>query len=287
MKHSYSLLAMCIFVMASCSLFNREGPHVTCADLGGGAKNACKEGIIASCSDGATVTATVCDDSAMCENGWQTSGAYRCSQSDPIYCPQPKAVCGGACVDLQVDSVNCGACGTACPTDGMCQAGACTSVSSVANDGGRDAADGAVVADGGSDPPNAGPGGDISHLPCGTAQCSLPGETCCISGFHNGLAYSCVNGPSCAGAPGIGKTALKCSGAANCAAGTVCCVRAFRESGNDAASACKATCGGNEAQLCDLNAAPTGCPAAKACSSTRIGDWGLPQTFATCGGLGG
>jgi hypothetical protein len=46
--------------LASCSSLNREGPLVTCADLQDGKTNACKEGIIASCKDGSTVTYEVC-----------------------------------------------------------------------------------------------------------------------------------------------------------------------------------------------------------------------------------
>jgi hypothetical protein len=38
--------------------------------------------------------------------------------------------------------------------------------------------------------------------------------------------------------------------------------------------------------LCDPNAAPSGCDAGVQCSSNNIGDWGLPRTYATCGGKG-
>jgi hypothetical protein len=74
--------------------------------------------------------------------------------------------------------------------------------------------------------------------------------------------------------------ALKCSGAANCASGMVCCI------GPNGASACAASCTRDQAQLCDPNAMMSGCGDAGACSSMNIGDWGLPRTFATCGGLG-
>lgn len=162
MKH-VTLPVVIIAVMASCSIFNREGPHVTCADLDGGLRNACKNGIIASCSDGATVTATVCDDSTTCDNNWQTTGAYRCSQSDPIYCAKSKAVCGGACVDPQVDTENCGTCGTACPGGYACQAGACTCTS------GTDC------------------NGTCANLSTDTANCGTCGKQC-----HDGLV--CVAG---------------------------------------------------------------------------------------------
>jgi hypothetical protein len=40
--------------------------------------------------------------------------------------------CGGACVDLEQDSSNCGACGVACPTGSACQWGRCQSAVSCA-----------------------------------------------------------------------------------------------------------------------------------------------------------
>jgi hypothetical protein len=55
---------------------------------------------------------------------------------------------------------------------------------------------------------------------------------------------------------------------------------------------CTAGAGAATAQLCDPKAAVSGCPLgdggadAGACLSTQIGDWGLPPTYATCGGKG-
>jgi hypothetical protein len=80
---------------------------------------------------------------------------------------------------------------------------------------------------------------------------------------------------------------LSCKGIADCPSNTVCC--GFRASGGNPASTCKAPCNGpNEVQLCDPNAAASGCPAAGAnagaCSSATSSDWGLPNGYATCGG---
>jgi hypothetical protein len=152
---------------------------------------------------------------------------------------------------------------------------------------------GSVVADGGVDPPDAGPGGDTSQLTCGTASCAIPAQTCCIApvpGDPN-RSYSCVVGSTCprpdgGGGRGDGEiVALKCSSGANCGAGTVCCVT---QSNGVTSSECKATCGQDEAQLCDQKAADagTGCPQNAPCSHDNIGDWGLPRTYATCGGKG-
>lgn len=70
----------------SCSALNREGPLVTCDELGGGTSNACADGIIASCKDGANVTYQVCENDVdgtsakdLCTASWQAPGNYACS----------------------------------------------------------------------------------------------------------------------------------------------------------------------------------------------------------------
>jgi hypothetical protein len=88
----------------------------------------------------------------------------------------------------------------------------------------------------------------------------------------------------CGGNGGGGDTAaLACSGQANCPAGTVCCVH---DAQGGAASECKSACTNGQAQLCDPNAAISGCANGVKCSSHNISDWNLPATFATCGGVG-
>lgn len=157
-------------------------------------------------------------------------------------------------------------------------------------DGGARGPDGSVVADGGAGPDSGKPGGDTAQLACGSTSCNIPGESCCVDRVSNVVfQYTCVAGASCpvvgggGGGGGDPGTALKCSAAANCPAGTKCCIQ---QNGGVTSSSCKATCGGNEAQLCDPGAATTGCSAAAPCSSNNIKDWGLPGSFATCGGVG-
>lgn len=98
-------LVPALVVVAACSLLNREGPAVTCADLGNGATNACADGILATCV-GTRVEYKVCDLASACEQGWQTKGAYRCSESEPApqagggdggTTPVGQAPDGGAC----------------------------------------------------------------------------------------------------------------------------------------------------------------------------------------------
>ena len=71
-------------ISGACSLENKEGPDVTCADLECGRINACQEGIIAQCMDGNTVVFHVCTPSAdnICEEDWQLPGQYRCLETE-------------------------------------------------------------------------------------------------------------------------------------------------------------------------------------------------------------
>jgi hypothetical protein len=80
MIHPWVVLFLAI---VSCSLLNREGPDVTCADLKNGATNACSDGITATCLSGQIVY-EVCQDEMVCKASWQTIGRYRCSDSDPL-----------------------------------------------------------------------------------------------------------------------------------------------------------------------------------------------------------
>jgi len=75
-----SAIAILLFVSA-CSLANREGPSVTCGSLGDGAKNACQEGIIATCRS-STVNYQACDDQSSCSATWQLAGRYRCTENE-------------------------------------------------------------------------------------------------------------------------------------------------------------------------------------------------------------
>jgi hypothetical protein len=82
-------------LQGACSLSNREGPDVSCADLQNGRYNACREGIIAYCKDGVTVKYKVCtedfeegnetvDADEICEVYWQVEGEFRCMRSEPL-----------------------------------------------------------------------------------------------------------------------------------------------------------------------------------------------------------
>ena len=77
-KATTLLLAL---MLSACSLQNREGPNVTCADLEDGAINACSEGIIATCEKG-SMTWQACESDDVCDEAWQTPNKYRCNSTD-------------------------------------------------------------------------------------------------------------------------------------------------------------------------------------------------------------
>ena len=189
-------------------------------------------------------------------------------------------------------------CGGASPSD----------VTIAPGDGGADGAsgDGASSAEGGSSgftdaapkpgtsggaANDGGPGGSATQLPCGTATCALATDFCCVYQNQNAppeFLFGCASGSACPAQAGAkDPTALLCSGAANCGPGAVCCVR---DDGNRVWSECAATCTDSAstkaAQLCDPAAPATGCAASAPCSSKNIGDWNLPNGYATCGGRG-
>lgn len=148
----------------------------------------------------------------------------------------------------------------------------------------------AITGDGGA-ADDAGPGGSVSQISCGSTSCALATDFCCVYDNKNAppdFLFTCASGSACPNlAGGKDPTALGCSSAANCPTSTVCCIR---DDGNRIWSECSATCTDTgsitAAQLCDPNAASTGCPTSDPCSNNSIGDWKLPDGFATCGGRG-
>ena len=184
------------------------------------------------------------------------------------------AACGGA---SGTDIIGPG--GTAGADGG--EGGTSSGEGGPASGGGREAGSSTT---GGVDPPGAAPGGNASSLPCGTATCALPAESCCVSDLGNGsLGYACIAAGAACGSGGANATTLSCSATSNCPAGSVCCAS---DATRPTSSQCSSACGAKEVQLCDPKAATTGCAASAPCSSQNIGDWGLSTAYATCGGVG-
>lgn len=116
------LLVLGVAVPSACSLLNREGPDVTCEQLGNGKGTACSHGIIASCVDGSLVY-TVCADSNVCSASWQAE-YYRCSEDGDTVGPPAIASCTpyyGVCPSgyrFAAEVYN-NVCGT-CTTENLC-----------------------------------------------------------------------------------------------------------------------------------------------------------------------
>jgi hypothetical protein len=145
---------------------------------------------------------------------------------------------------------------------------------------------------------DAGPGGDGAAVSCGAASCNLPSETCCVYDEPNAsFLVSCSNGASCpkvtaADAGPLVNIALQCEVAENCPANHVCCLTKYAN--GSVASHCEAACAGGtlSVQMCSVSASDAGCEVPDGgdaglatCSSANINSWGLPNGFATCGGV--
>jgi len=102
-----------------------------------------------------------------------------------IVCPKSETACGDHCVTLDRDAANCGACGRACGTLEVCDAGACGCAPDVATCGGGACADLRI------DPQN-----------CGTCGTACGGATPLCDGDAGGCvaAGACSPGDSVCGA---------------------------------------------------------------------------------------
>jgi hypothetical protein len=119
---------------------------------------------------------TVLHDSGMAE----CRARVICEPPVTEPCPQGQTRCGGACVDVQSDEANCGACGSACGAGQTCDAGQCTSACAPATEvcnGVDDDCDGQV--DEGFDVGAACDGADADACAEGVFVCSSAGTATC------------------------------------------------------------------------------------------------------------
>jgi hypothetical protein len=227
----------CVVLAATCSLFNREGPDVTCAYLDDGETNECSDGIIASCVDG-DVRYEVCGSADVCAEPWQRAGQYKCDApaggqggtngTDCVTEPGPP--CGGlapgCCAGL-----TCGPAGRCCyPLGAECAWG--TQCCDGACHGGKCACPGVGEACGPAGTCCAGITCDYGEC-CADegAPCSLPADCCTFATCHAGrccrqhgmpclLASDCCAGANCSGGYcGCMPAAGPCGWDADCCSG--------------------------------------------------------------------
>ncbi len=131
-------------------------------------------------------------------------------------CSAPSAACAGACVDLQSNALNCGACGRACASAESCMAGACR----LACPDGQSACSGTCVdlrsnARNCSACGNACPAGQSCLAGVCTAGCAAPRAVC------GGVCTALDSDPANCGACGTGcATGQACRGGACTLLGT-------------------------------------------------------------------
>jgi hypothetical protein len=89
----------------------------------------CVAGTAKSCDDGVACTRDGCEPATGCTHtpdDTQCDGGKVCDRQDGCVCPQGTRECGNRCVDTQSDPDHCGACGTACDGGaGTCRGGVC------------------------------------------------------------------------------------------------------------------------------------------------------------------
>jgi hypothetical protein len=176
-----------------------------------------------------------------------------------------------------------------------CSSSGDASSSSSSSSGGNGDSGGPRITNDGGGAESGGPGGGIGSITCGAATCPLPQEHCCT--YNNDrppplYLFACADGTGCPKIDNASDSvALGCSSAANCPADKVCCLVNDNTPTNTASCVAPADCKDDgdrviKAQLCDPNAAASGCTPGFPCSSMNILTWNLPPGYATCGGKG-
>ena len=217
---------------------------------------------VASCSDGSGGA-----PAAINLDGANSGGVADSALPGGGPCAAGQTLCGGSCVDLQSNSVHCGACASACAPGSSCTAGICSCQADLTS------CDGTCV-DTGSDARHCGACGAAcsadqvcadglcgSTCPPGTTQCGSSCVDASSNPLHCGLCdNACTGGQGCL------------DGTCVCAAGQQLCGGSCVDTGADPSN-----CGG-----CGIH-----CTAAHTCTAGTCvgGGTGGPGTAAS--GTGG
>ncbi len=209
-------------------------------------------------------------------------------------CPSGQACCNNGCIDLQANTANCGACGSACSFANaapVCRAGACAIGACVAPYGNcdGDAANGCEV-DTSSSVANCGacgmacaarPGSDVSCVAGGCTYACSAGFADCDGNPANGcevdLSSSAVHCGHCGGACTYANAAGVCAAGA-CTLGA--CNAGFGDCDGDPSNGCEtdlrtsATHCGTCSNACSASANATTACVASACVSTCVANFG-------------
>jgi hypothetical protein len=149
------------------------------------------------------------------------AGCAKPSTVTTTTCNSGQLECGGACVNVQSDSQNCGSCGNACGSGSSCQAGKCSCTSGFVSCGGSCVASNA------------------QH--CGSSCTACSGTDVCNS--DGTCSSTCSSGTKCTdGACSSSTNSADCGSCGNICSGGTTCVNGACSCGTSSQMVCNGSC---------------------------------------------